>query len=548
MTKQQQENIGKLIRKVAGRTPTADLIAFVAANFGMLPACQTILDLLTAQESSEKAWLAEQCHNLHITSQTLQVECERLISIFQPGLGDDEQYRLLGLPATATIAEVKSAFRKLSFRYHPDSSKASEPADSKKFIAICQAYKKIIRAHENQIATLNYAESTPWNQAPESRPLKQKRKTIFLIAGVIFILFLVTFSATRNYRKKAMLKSLGYTQSLSASKQPEKVVPISKTSPQTIKVAAVVSQPASETTVINKRTIVENPPEVIKVGKIKRLQPKTVPSKKMVPLKKSKLFKSDAGTPSAASQAAASLTTLPIKKQSLTERQAEAIKPNEKIQPKTVPPKEALLVKKTETSITVAVDSSATSQALSSLPPLATAHTKPKPSSQEKRPSESPASISHREPISPVKVEHIVSAPQPKPVLMVSPSLPVETLPPVPIPLRNRVENFILAYTNAYESLDFEIFSTFFTVTAKENSISFREKYSKYRRLFSRLKEISYKIKPLSWQSKDDLITIKGRFHAYFLYKNGEEATVHGPVSFILTEAMKVKKLTYDFD
>ncbi|MEG0266268.1 MAG: DnaJ domain-containing protein, partial [Bacilli bacterium] len=49
-----------------------------------------------------------------------------------------DYYEILGIPKTATDAEIKSAFRKLAKKYHPDVSK--EPDAEAKFKEAQEAY------------------------------------------------------------------------------------------------------------------------------------------------------------------------------------------------------------------------------------------------------------------------------------------------------------------------------------------------------------------------------------------------------------------------
>lgn len=54
-------------------------------------------------------------------------------------------FLILGVPETATIAEIKTAYRKLCLKHHPDISGGK----SDMFIKICDAYKLAINIKNN---------------------------------------------------------------------------------------------------------------------------------------------------------------------------------------------------------------------------------------------------------------------------------------------------------------------------------------------------------------------------------------------------------------
>ena len=52
----------------------------------------------------------------------------------------EEYYKLLGIQPDASVAEIKTAFRRKAKQLHPDLSKESE-ADAKAFQKILKAYR-----------------------------------------------------------------------------------------------------------------------------------------------------------------------------------------------------------------------------------------------------------------------------------------------------------------------------------------------------------------------------------------------------------------------
>jgi curved DNA-binding protein CbpA len=61
-----------------------------------------------------------------------------------------DAYATLGVPSTATDAQIKAAFRRLARQYHPDAiggdaGATGDPADERRFKAIARAYEAIGR-------------------------------------------------------------------------------------------------------------------------------------------------------------------------------------------------------------------------------------------------------------------------------------------------------------------------------------------------------------------------------------------------------------------
>jgi len=55
-----------------------------------------------------------------------------------------DHYKILGLPNTASLADIKKSYRKLAFKYHPDRNK--DPKAEEKFKKISVAYEVLTKA------------------------------------------------------------------------------------------------------------------------------------------------------------------------------------------------------------------------------------------------------------------------------------------------------------------------------------------------------------------------------------------------------------------
>ena len=56
----------------------------------------------------------------------------------------EEARKLLGLGEAATLKEIKTAYRKLAHRYHPDKQGGNENADSENMKRLNRAYKLLM--------------------------------------------------------------------------------------------------------------------------------------------------------------------------------------------------------------------------------------------------------------------------------------------------------------------------------------------------------------------------------------------------------------------
>jgi DnaJ domain len=87
-----------------------------------------------------------------------------------------KDYANLGIPVTATLDEVRDAYRKLAKQYHPDLNKAADAHE--KFIVIHQSYEAIIYFLQNQHKSFYEKATQPFNAA-QQREAAQRRAEEF---------------------------------------------------------------------------------------------------------------------------------------------------------------------------------------------------------------------------------------------------------------------------------------------------------------------------------------------------------------------------------
>jgi len=59
--------------------------------------------------------------------------------------GDEDYYKLLGVPRDASEQQIKKAFRRLAVKYHPDKNK--DPDAQKKFVKIANGNNLVCLLH-----------------------------------------------------------------------------------------------------------------------------------------------------------------------------------------------------------------------------------------------------------------------------------------------------------------------------------------------------------------------------------------------------------------
>jgi len=116
-------------------------------------------------------------------------------------------YQILEIEKTASQSEIKAAFRKLSFRYHPDLN--NHPEAEEMFKRVNEAYQVLSDPLLKQIYDERYIKGKINYKLSESnikyRGIKEKRAyrnvlSIFIFFIVLFIIFQVSpsFNSVRS--------------------------------------------------------------------------------------------------------------------------------------------------------------------------------------------------------------------------------------------------------------------------------------------------------------------------------------------------------------
>lgn len=84
-------------------------------------------------------------------------------------------YRILNLSPTATLDEIKTAYRKLAKRYHPDVNPESEVAEEK-FKEIAEAYQSLT---DSKLQQIQYPQYTSTKTTPTQESYSFERKATF---------------------------------------------------------------------------------------------------------------------------------------------------------------------------------------------------------------------------------------------------------------------------------------------------------------------------------------------------------------------------------
>lgn len=86
-----------------------------------------------------------------------------------------DYYKILGLPFGASLTEIKSAYRKLAFQYHPDKTEGNKIAEQK-FVEITEAYVVLSNKDKSYWYHVEYTDFLNQKQTPKTATIQDYHK------------------------------------------------------------------------------------------------------------------------------------------------------------------------------------------------------------------------------------------------------------------------------------------------------------------------------------------------------------------------------------
>lgn len=488
LTSQDKTLLSRLIKKYAEKIPTEAMIAFAADNNGMLDVCKSLVRKNKKDDRETMAWVDEQCHACKVDVRSFLFEISQIVSVFQPDIKGDEHYAILGLEIGADKKEIKSAYKKLSLQYHPDTSVSGRPEDANIFIEITKAYHALLSGGKEEREDLSpEVPPAPWREQPKNRlSWESKKKNILWFAVLALGMIVISLVAANGYKKKAML--VGLQNSRLAMIPPDAV----------IEQGGKIRNNQVESEVM----AIANVSELMEVER-PVLQEKEESAEKSIITEQYTPEKRVETTP--VGQASVSLEK--------NVQQASAT-------PATTVKKIVKSAKAYQKKLNITPD--------------------PAPVITRKNDTAEMAEIAE---ISKTQQDLVESGIQQVSAHPTRKEIQVNT--------QERIESFLAAYIEAYEKKNFLDFSRFFSLKATENDKPLVEIMPTYIQLFQDADSISLTVTILKWKQIHQEVIIDGRFTINIEYHNSSKVSGKGEISFLLADLQQqllIRELRYKFD
>ncbi len=182
---------------------TEEFLLYVAAEDGILEICHKLIDG-GDQNGEFLSSFTGICSEHSVNPDALLLKIREIVRALSPNNHEiTGAYASLGLEDSATLEEVKKAFRKLSMKYHPDHSEGD--AETEKFLTIRNAYQSII----DDISSSSTQQAATWIQSSgRSRSVQRKKnkKFIYTTVAMVTLLLLVSIFLAGKQKQRTLYK------------------------------------------------------------------------------------------------------------------------------------------------------------------------------------------------------------------------------------------------------------------------------------------------------------------------------------------------------
>jgi DnaJ-domain-containing protein 1 len=525
------ENISRLLKQLSRDSFTENTIAFVADNGGMLSSCKKILTLCRDGSEEIREWVQRECGKYGVQYSYFLQETGQILQLFQSDEEQDDSYGILGLPFSASLAEVKRAYRRLIVQYHPDTAGNTDRDTTEQFVRINKAYHTITTSNRQEPVDKTSA-GTPhsWRYGKtESVSGRVNKKSIVWIAVLILGSVLSCYLIAQIYSEKVMMSTLQHSGAA--------FVPPAKKSHAVPLVAAMTfaeKMKIVETTEKAEQAARQKESEIDQAKRADSVEPPEQKAVTAIPVEPEKTV---------AIPPQEVVPTIPF----LSEVDSQQTKPAEKI-------KKTKELHYTETKVekatvkTVHEDGAAKKQiAAQTTKSIIVPDLKKEDSVEEIAPHDEQMSTGRAN--SAAKQEAAVQPVVAEPAQEQETAKDNSRSEP---DMQQRIDSFLLEYCRAYDGKNIMEFTRFFEHDATENGKPITELIGTYTNLFESTKTIGLQISMLKWkETSKGQITLNGRFNIDLVYQNAEVVHGRGKIGFQLVDdqgKLLVKKMSYSFD
>ena len=525
-----------LVQKISSRPSTEELIFFIAQDDAITLACSELQSKIARNNKTEIKKISSLCQRHHISLAYLTRELNHIQNIFAPQKNISNNHKILGLQAGANITEVKQSYRKLSIKYHPDTSNKN---NTSKFIEITKAYQRIINnadKEENNAPPFPSAWRPRKNTPPP--PQQRKKKYLYLFSLITGVIILVIVSISINYQKRAMLKNIS---KISPTSSPVK--PLTESAP------AIVEDHSTEDYVFDESSTPAVQPHLIEMeqrpllptSKISGQLSHQVPpdDRAFVPL-----------TPESMSHVQFLVPDIQTEAEAKNSRTASSFFDNQ-FNNEESSTQEADYVEEAKSIVRAEEEhNDLFSDILEQEQPA-----------EEKIKTTTPAVVVIQQNPKQKKTSSLFSGARYHKAIVVKPKerkirkkkLPVpDTEQSTPnISIQQSLREFIQSYTAVYMSRNIAKFFLLFAEGALENGVPFSKIHHKYKQLFNATQSIDYSIDLLGTDIRDEGVSLTCRFKVQLVYTSKKTTSNTGTITFFLVKVKgryKIKALSYHLD